>query len=326
MNGFVDETTISVSSGNGGNGAVSFRREKYVPKGGPDGGDGGKGGDVVFVTKRNVKTLSHIKMKRVFTADNGKPGEGRKKHGKDGQDVVIEVPPGTVVKDHDSGTVIKDLSEPQMRWKFLEGGRGGKGNVHYKSSVRQAPRYSQSGKPGVAVQLRLELRIIADVGLVGFPNAGKSTLLATLTNANPKIGDYPFTTKIPNIGVIKAGYTDILVADIPGLIEGASSGAGLGIQFLKHITRTKGLAFLIDVSGPDYEDHFSILLEEMGSYSRELMVKKRIIVATKLDKEGTEENISVLRELYPDETVIGISAYTRKGIEELKESFLSFAT
>jgi GTP-binding protein len=326
MNGFVDETTITVSSGKGGNGAVSFRREKYVPKGGPDGGDGGKGGDVVFITKKNVKTLSHVKMKRVFKAGNGKPGEGRKKHGKDGEDVEIEVPPGTVVKDHDSGAVIKDLSGPQMRWKFLEGGRGGKGNVHYKSSVRQAPRYSQKGKAGVTVQLSLELRIIADVGLVGFPNAGKSTLLATLTNANPKIGDYPFTTKIPNIGVIKAGYTDIIVADIPGLIEGASAGAGLGIRFLKHITRTKGLAFLIDVSEPDFEDRFSILMEEMGSYSRELMVKKRIIVATKIDKEGTEENLSVLRDQYPEETVIAVSSYTRNGIEELKKSFLSLAS
>ncbi len=326
MNGFVDETAIEVISGDGGPGAVSFRREKYVPKGGPDGGDGGRGGDVIFVVKENLKTLSHLRAHHVYRAENGTPGKGRKKHGRDGDDVEIEVPPGTLLKDHDSGEILKDFEEPGERWTFLEGGKGGLGNANFATSRKQAPRYAQPGLPGKAAKLLVEMRLIADIGFVGFPNAGKSTLLTTLTNAHPKVADYPFTTKIPNLGVMHAGYRDIILADIPGIIEGASEGAGLGFKFLKHISRSFGLAFLIDCSREDYGDTFSILLSELERYAEPLVSKNRIIVGTKLDLDGAEENFRELTRRYPKEKAAGISAFSRVGIEELTRRFAAMVS
>ena len=325
MNGFVDETILDVNSGKGGRGAVSFRREKYVPKGGPDGGDGGKGGDVVFKVKNNLKTLSDLRYKKTFNAENGRSGEGCRRHGKDGQDEVIEVPPGTIIKNPDTNEIIKDLAEfsNNEEWVFLKGGKGGMGNSHFATSVKQAPRYAQPGLPGISRTIKVELSIIADIGFVGFPNAGKSSLLNRLTNANPKIASYPFTTKIPNLGVYRIGYNDIILADIPGIIEGASKGAGLGIKFLKHINRTNGLLFLIDLSSENFLESFDILLNELNTFSTELVSKKRVILGTKTDIEGTEESLKLLEEKYPDEKIYGISVFSGQGLENINKIFYS---
>jgi GTP-binding protein len=325
MQSFVDEATVEVVSGNGGQGSVHFRREKYVPKGGPDGGDGGRGGDVVFLVKDNLKTLFHLKTKHVFKAKNGNPGGGKRKHGGDGEDVEIPVPPGTIIKDGKTGEILKDLDGTEERWVFLEGGKGGLGNYHFRTSKNQTPRYAQPGIPGKRAAITVELRIIADIGFVGFPNAGKSTLLRTLSNANPKIGSYPFTTKIPNLGVLKLPYRDIVLADIPGLIEGASGGAGLGHRFLKHITRTRGLAFLIDCSEENFAEQFEILEKELSEYLPVLLEKKRILLGTKMDSGGADSRLQTLRQRYPDEKVIGVSAFSFEGIPELKEEFSRLA-
>ncbi len=315
MTGFADETYIDVSSGKGGDGCVSFRREKYVPKGGPDGGDGGRGGDVIFIVKDNLKTLMHLRNKRVYKAENGRPGMGRRRHGRDGKDTVIEVPPGTLIKDAETGEIIKDLTQLDESWKALKGGSGGNGNWHYKSSVKQTPRYAQPGAPGEERRYHIELNVIADAGLVGFPNAGKSSLLKKITNADPRVGAYAFTTKIPNLGVLNLGYGHAVIADIPGIIEGASAGAGLGIKFLKHIARTSVLVFMIDLSSDNYLEAFEKLLGELREFSAELAGKKRIIAGTKLDLDGTSERLAELKEKYPDEDVIGISVYSNTGMD-----------
>ena len=294
MFGFVDEAIIEVASGSGGRGAVSFRREKYVPKGGPDGGDGGKGGDALFAVKRNLRTLSHLRAQRSFRADDGQPGSKRNRHGRDGERVVIEVPPGSVIREAESGALIKDLDESEETWLFLRGGRGGKGNAHFKTSTHRTPRFAQPGESGTAVAIKVELQIIADVGLVGFPNAGKSTLLSVVTNANPKIGSYPFTTRIPNLGVLRVEDRELVIADIPGIIEGASHGAGLGLEFLKHIARTSMTVFLIDLSDDAFLETFPILRKELATYSKELEQKERLLVGSKLDLPGTTERLSQL--------------------------------
>ncbi len=319
MTGFVDETDIVVSSGKGGNGCVSFRREKYVPKGGPDGGDGGIGGDVVFKVKANLKTLSRIKSTRTFKAENGRPGEGRRKHGRNGQDVVIFVPPGTVIRDRETREVLKDLADA-TEWVFLKGGRGGKGNWHFRNSIRQAPRFAQEGVPGEEREVIIEMNIIADIGFVGFPNAGKSSLLAALTNAHPKVADYPFTTKIPNLGVADLGFTDCILADIPGIIEGASHGAGLGFQFLKHISRTKGLAFIIDLADEDPAASYATLMEELEEYNPDLVHKPSIIVGSKsdLDEDGSRAD-EFRRKMFDD--VLIISSFSGQGLTQLKAAF-----
>jgi GTP-binding protein len=322
MNGFVDETVIEVSSGHGGSGAVSFRREKYVPKGGPDGGDGGEGGNVRFVVREDLKTLSHLKMRRTFKAENGRPGGGSKKHGRKGRDVEIPVPPGTLIRDSETGHIIKDLCTDDTSWTFLEGGKGGKGNARFASSTRRTPRYAQKGEPGKTVQLKVELQIIADIGLVGMPNAGKSTLLRTLTNAHPEVGSYPFTTKTPHLGVLSIEYQNIVVADIPGLIRGASEGAGLGIRFLKHISRTSGLTFLIDIADPEYLDHFEILKRELAQFRSDLLEKKRIIVATKIDLDEGGERLRTLVSTYQEEDIVGVSSFTGEGIPSLEQKLL----
>ncbi|MCL2243273.1 MAG: GTPase ObgE [Treponema sp.] len=329
MEKFADEAIIEVSSGSGGNGCAAFRREKYVPRGGPSGGDGGRGGNVLFTVRRNLRTLAHLRYKRNFKAENGRDGGNGGRYGHNGADVIIPLPPGSLIREVETGTLIKDfsLNNEKEDFLFLKGGNGGWGNIHFKSSVNQAPVKALPGKPGIAVKLKIELQIIADIGLVGFPNAGKSSLLDHFTNARPKIAAYPFTTKIPNLGVLTAGERDIIIADIPGLIEGASAGAGLGLRFLKHISRTQALAFLIDLSDSNYLEAFDILLNELNSFSDKLIKKKRIIVGTKTDLEEADVwlasgRLAELAAKYPEEEITGISVFSGGGINELTRVLL----
>lgn len=322
MQNFVDEVRMEVSSGHGGAGAVSFRREKYVPKGGPDGGDGGRGGDVIFQVSRSLRTFSHLNMKHAYRAKNGQPGMGARRHGGDGEPVVIEVPPGTVVRDHQTGQILKDFSSwDEQRWVFLQGGAGGKGNYHFRTSRRQAPRFSQPGLEGQEREILLELNLIADLGFVGLPNAGKSSLLQALTNARPEVGAYPFTTKTPHLGMMKIAGRDIVAADIPGIIEGASRGAGLGFRFLKHISRTASLVFLVDLSDEDPVRSYRILEREIREYGRGLEKKKRIILGTKADLDEDGLMAGHLREEL-EEPVYSVSSYARQGLEEVRKLFL----
>lgn len=325
MFGFSDETYIDVASGNGGNGCVSFRREKFVPKGGPDGGDGGRGGDVVFVVKNNLRTLAHLKIIRTFRAENGKNGSGARCYGRDGKDVEIPVPDGTVIKDAATGEIIKDLTGVE-RYVFLTGGKGGLGNWHFRTSVRQAPRFAQPGEKGIEMRVGLELLVIADIGLVGFPNAGKSSLMNMLTNARSKVAPYPFTTKIPQLGMMRAGDQDVVLADIPGLIEGASEGAGMGFKFLRHISRTGGLAYMIDCSQPDFLDRYDKLRAELGAYSEDLLKKKEIIIGTKLDEEGAPENFEKLKQRFPDKECYGMTILDEETVKPIMYAFLAMAT
>jgi len=323
MEKFADEAIIEVSSGSGGNGCASFRREKYVPKGGPSGGDGGRGGDVVFTIRRNLRTLAHLRYRHSFKAENGHDGENWGRYGQNGGNVIIPLPPGSIIRNIETGELIRDFSHNQDDFIFLKGGNGGWGNIHFKSSVNQAPRKALPGKPGITMKIKIELQIMADIGLVGFPNAGKSSLLDRFTNARPKIAAYPFTTKIPNLGVLTAGENDIIIADIPGLIKGASQGAGLGFRFLKHISRTAALAFLVDLSDDNYLDAFDILLNELGSFSVNLTDKKRLLIGTKTDLPETTGRLEELAEKYPSEEVMGISVFSGDGIKELSFAFLS---
>lgn len=326
MNSFVDEMLIGVASGHGGAGAVSFRREKYVPKGGPDGGDGGRGGDVIFKVQANLKTLTHLRPNKIYKAQNGLPGEGRKRHGRDGNDMIIAVPPGTLVKDSESGEVLMDLVGEEEEHKFLIGGQGGQGNSHFATSRNQTPRFAQPGMPGEERMIKLELSLIADIGFVGYPNAGKSSLLGVLTSAHPKVGAYPFTTKIPNLGVLRAYDRDIILADIPGIIEGASEGAGLGYRFLKHISRTAALLFLIDLS--DYQDPvgvFENLKQELKAYEPGLLDRPHYILATKMDIPEARERLEEFRTQVSEE-VLPISSVTRDGIEDLIRKLFSLVS
>ena len=327
---FADEAVIEVRSGKGGNGCIAFRREKYVPMGGPNGGDGGKGGNVVFCVKRNLRTLAHMRYKQVFKARNGGDGEGGNRFGKNGDDVVIPVPPGTSIFDYDTGELIREFTteaEDEL-FVFLEGGNGGWGNTHFKSSTNQAPRYAHEGKCGEVRRLRVELSIMADVGLVGFPNAGKSSLLDLFTNARPKIAPYPFTTKIPNLGVLHADADrDIIIADIPGIIEGASEGAGLGIRFLKHISRTAGLLFMIDCSNDDCLTAYDTLQAELEAFSPDLAKKPRLILCNKMDTEGAPERAKMITEAIhaenPDQVVIPLSIFARTGLDQVRREILA---
>jgi GTP-binding protein len=319
---FADEAIIEVSSGSGGNGCAAFRREKFVPRGGPSGGDGGRGGDVVFSIKRNLRTLAHLRYKQFYKAENGRDGESGGRYGRSGDSVIIPLPPGSLIRDIETGELIRDFTDNQEDFIFLFFCNGGWGNIHFKSSVNQAPRKALPGKPGKKVRLKVELQIMADIGLVGFPNAGKSSLLDRFTNARPKIAAYPFTTKIPNLGVLAIGERDIIIADIPGLIKGASRGAGLGFRFLKHISRTNALAFLIDLGEDNFLEAFDILLNELNTFSENMTRKKRLIIGTKTDLEETSQRFAQLAEKYPEEQVMGISVFSGDGIEKLSYAFL----
>ncbi len=281
---FIDEAEIHVKAGDGGVGCVSFRREKFVPKGGPDGGDGGKGGDVVFRANRQLGTLLDFQYKTKYNAGRGEHGLGARKTGKSGKDVVIEVPVGTLIRDAGSGKIIADLVNDNDEMVIAKGGRGGRGNEWFATSTNQAPRQFEQGEPGDERDLRLELKLLADVGLVGFPNAGKSTLISVVSAARPKIADYPFTTLVPNLGIVGVREGESFVmADIPGLIEGAHGGKGLGHQFLKHIERTRVLAFLIEGTSPDPLRDYLVLLEELDQFDEVLLEKPRLVALTKAD-------------------------------------------
>lgn len=330
MIGFADEATIEVRSGNGGNGCVAFRREKYIPHGGPNGGDGGKGGDVIFTVKRNLRTLAKLRHRHCFKAKNGGDGQGWNRFGADGEDCVISVPPGTTISDAETGEIIYDFSTAvgDETFTFLRGGNGGWGNVHFKSSTNQAPRHANPGQKGEVRFLKLELSIMADAGLVGFPNAGKSSLLTYFTNARPKIAPYPFTTIIPNLGVLRVDEeSDIIIADIPGIIEGASEGLGLGDTFLKHISRTSCLIFMIDCSDDNYLSSYEILCSELEKYSDSLMEKKRIVLCNKIDLDGCYERAVTLSEKIrskePDTKVVPVSVLTGRGMNDARFSIIS---
>ena len=327
---FADEATIRVQSGKGGNGCASFRREKYIPNGGPNGGDGGRGGDIIFCVKRNLRTLAHLRFHPVLKAQNGSDGHSWGKYGKDGEDKVIPVPPGTTIRDAETGQIIIDFptDSEEQQFTFLKGGNGGWGNIHFKSSTHQAPRRANKGEPGEVRELRVELSVMADVGLVGFPNAGKSSLLDLFTNARPKIAPYPFTTKIPNLGVLHVDTdTDLIIADIPGIIEGASEGAGLGIRFLKHISRTACLIFMIDCSDENYLEAYDLLLKELEGFGGDLTKKPRIVLCNKIDVEGAQQHadevVKKLAEQEPDVKVIPVSVMARQNMNEARLAIVS---
>lgn len=320
---FVDYTKILIKSGDGGNGAVSFRREKYVAAGGPDGGDGGKGGNIYFMVDPDSNTLIDFRYNKKFKAQNGENGSGAHKYGKSGEDLIVKVPKGTIVKDAETGKVIADLSEDGEKELILPGGRGGKGNSHFATATRQAPRFAQDGEKGIEKEVILELKLLADVGLIGFPNVGKSTLLSRVTAATPKIANYHFTTIYPNLGVVKTEYGDSFVlADIPGVIEGASEGVGLGIQFLRHIERTRLLLHVIDCSGSegrDPVDDFNVINNELKAYSEKLSSRKQIIVANKADAIQDDTGYKKLEKMAKEKNIeiFKISAVTGEGLKEL---------
>ena len=325
---FVDYTKILVKSGNGGDGAISFWTEKYVANGGPDGGDGGKGGDVYFAVDKDSNTLINFRYNKKYKAEDGENGRGARCYGKSGKDLYIKVPLGTVVKDAETGEVIVDLSEENQSELVLKGGRGGRGNSHFATSTRQAPRFAEDGEKGIEKELILELKLLADVGLLGFPNVGKSTILSMVTKAQPKIANFHFTTIQPNLGVVKTEHGDSFVlADIPGVIEGASEGVGLGLQFLRHIERTRLLLHVLDVSGSEGRnpvEDFKIINKELKKYSEKLSTRKQIIVANKIDiipeEEGdNNENIKAIEKLAKENNMelFKISAATNKGLKEL---------
>ena len=323
---FIDEAKITIQSGNGGKGCVSFRREKFVPRGGPDGGDGGKGGDVILKASSRKRTLYDFRFRRHLKAENGAGGQGKKKAGKKGNDLIIEVPAGTLVTNSETGEILIDLLTPGERFVVAAGGRGGLGNHHFKTSTHRVPRFAQPGEPGQTLQLQLELKLIADVGLIGLPNAGKSTLISKISSAKPKIGSYPFTTLVPNLGVVHTDWGEpFVVADIPGLIEGAHKGAGLGIQFLRHIERTRILVNMIDVSTVDPTcvlSSYRTVNRELEQHSQELSSRPQLLVLNKMDMEGAEERASLFQESLDDTEVIRISALTGKGLTTLLSRIL----
>tara|TARA_B100000029_G_scaffold339696_1_gene331917 strand:+ start:124 stop:1089 length:966 start_codon:yes stop_codon:yes gene_type:complete len=309
---FIDYAEIVCESGQGGAGRVSFRREKFVPKGGPDGGDGGKGGSVVFIADRNLHTLQDIRYKKSYKAENGGSGASNQKTGKNGQDIRIPVPLGTLISNMNDNSVKADLVSDGQEFVACVGGKGGKGNVNYKSSTRQTPRYAQKGIPGEKKHFSIELKVLADVGLVGLPNAGKSTLLSSVSSATPKIDDYPFTTLQPHLGIVKYGeYQSFVMADIPGLIEGASKGKGLGHQFLKHIERTKLLLFLIDTADDNPLENYKLLKKELLNYNPDLDKRKYVILRTKIDTKIDNDQWSEI------DDYLEISSVSKEGIPEL---------
>jgi len=319
---FIDEAQIWVKAGDGGDGRISFRREKYIPKGGPDGGDGGRGGNVYFQAIENLDTLMDFTGKHHWRAENGRTGSGSNKHGANGQDLIINVPPGTLIYDADLNLLLKDLNEVGLKVCICRGGRGGKGNKAFATPTNQAPKYAEPGKKGQERNIRLELKLIADVGLVGMPNAGKSTLISRCSAARPKIADYPFTTTEPVLGIVElSDFRRFVMADIPGLIEGAHKGAGLGFEFLKHIERTRIIVHILDImpaDGSDPAENYTRLRREMELYSKTLVEKDEVIVANKIDLDPGYKIVKELRKKLP-QPIHSISAVTGSRIKELTE-------
>jgi GTPase len=326
---FIDEVRIRVKAGDGGNGCLAFRREKYVPRGGPSGGDGGRGGDVVFLASEHHNTLLHFRFNPEHIAQRGRHGEGSNRTGRDGFSIDVPVPVGTIVYDDETGELLHDFTQAGERFVIAHGGRGGRGNQHFATPTHQAPTEHEPGRPGEDKRLRLELKLLADVGLVGFPNAGKSTLISRISAARPKIADYPFTTLEPNLGVVSVGDETFVVADIPGLIEGAHLGHGLGVQFLKHIERTRLLVHLVDVSetsGRDPEEDFRIVMEELEGFSPDLVAKPMFLIASKVDVAQNRARVAGLRKLAKAKHLpfFEVSSVTGEGIEELKYKMAQF--
>lgn len=328
---FIDEVTLALAGGHGGRGCVAFRREKFVPRGGPSGGDGGAGGSVWLVADPAENTLLRYRYEKEFTAPRGRHGEGSLKTGKSGDDIVLTVPLGTQVLDADGVLLLADLVAPGQRWRAAKGGRGGKGNAHFASSTRQAPRFAQPGEEGESRTVRLVLKLLADIGFVGFPNAGKSTLISRISAAKPEIADYPFTTLVPHLGVVDAGeHSSFVVADLPGLIEGAHLGRGLGDRFLKHVERCRALAFLVDVSSGSLREpvaDLAVLERELALYSPGLATRPRVVVATKLDALDEPARLESLRRAAAERGVpfLEISAATGRGLPELIRRFATLA-
>ncbi|HYJ89913.1 MAG TPA: GTPase ObgE [Pyrinomonadaceae bacterium] len=320
---FIDRAKIHVKAGDGGNGVTAFRREKFVPRGGPSGGDGGKGGDVWLESDESLNTLLHLRYNPEHRAERGRHGEGSNRQGKDGADEIVKVPVGTQVFDAASGELLHDFTDVLQRYLAAKGGKGGWGNAHFATPTRQAPKFHYSGRPGEERELQLELKLIADVGLVGFPNAGKSTLISVISAAKPKIADYPFTTLEPNLGVVDLGdFRTFVVADIPGLIEGASEGAGLGDRFLRHVERTKLILHLVDVSslsGRDPVEDYEIINRELAAYNEDLAARPQIVVATKIDALDEPERLNKLKDkaLKDRREFLAISSVANQGIKEL---------
>lgn len=320
---FIDSAKIFIKAGNGGNGRVSFRREKFIPAGGPDGGDGGKGGDIIFVVNEGLRTLSDFRYKRQFSAEPGADGEGARKTGKNSKDLIIMVPAGTVIRNSENNAVLADMTEPGVQRIIAHGGKGGRGNTHFATATRQAPNFARNGFPGEEISLNVELKLIADVGLIGFPNAGKSTILSVVSEAKPKIADYPFTTLEPNLGVVRVEQGESFVmADMPGLIEGAHEGTGLGQEFLRHIERTKLLIHVVDVAGSEGRDpvrDFELINAEIAAYSSKLAAKPQIVAANKIDLPEAQDKLKVFSDAMKKKglEVFPISAATGKGVKEM---------
>ena len=324
---FIDEAVIEISSGDGGNGCLSFRREKFIPKGGPDGGDGGKGGNINFIANESLHTLQDFKLKRKYKAQNGRQGKGKNMHGKDGADTILEVPLGTLLINDETDELLCDLTKSNQIYTAVTGGKGGLGNARFKTSTNRAPRKTTEGKLGEIVKVRLELKVLADVGLLGKPNAGKSTLISKISSAKPKIADYPFTTLSPNLGVVKLNsYSSFVIADIPGLIPGASEGIGLGIDFLKHLSRVEILLHLIDVEEGNLKEikkNYDNINKELKAFSNELNQKEQWVVISKIDKISEDKIKSIKKEakkLFSKKNVFYVSSISGAGLEDIIQS------
>jgi|TARA_B100001094_G_scaffold225940_1_gene220271 GTP-binding protein len=319
---FIDEAFIEVTAGNGGRGCLSFRREKYIPKGGPDGGDGGKGGSIFLETNESLTTLQDFRLQKKYKAKNGSQGLGKNKHGKDAEDTILKVPVGTIIIDENTNEIIADLISNNANFEIAKGGRGGLGNARFKTSTNRAPRKYTEGSLGENLKLKLELKVLADVGLLGMPNAGKSTLISKISAAKPKVADYPFTTLSPNLGVVQSGFNSFVVADIPGLIPGASEGVGLGIKFLKHLSRVKILLHLVDISifnNKQIVENLNNINKELELYSEDLAQKEQWILLNKNDIDPSKENEikKAITKSFKNNKIFSISALTGLGLDQL---------